>query len=185
MSKHEPRSIEKLEDRLKTILTGQERPFGEAVSAIDVVHDEAWPYTLQTGIDAVIKVVDGKRADVVLMHATMKHGTDRTQVVVHPLVAAYYDRKRTIEALAKELQRADRAADWDRAAAVAEATIQVLDQQIGNQPSATEIPRIETGRLGRARPEVEKRLSESYANTTQHVLSAAATAGAARLAGAV
>ena len=123
---------------------------------------------------------EGERADVVLMHATMSDGRNTQGVLVHPMVAAYYDPKTTMRALETELARADRVADWERAAAVAEAAIQVLDECDGQQPSATELPKIETGRLGRARPELEKRLGEAYRNVTHRLQIAAACAGAAQ-----
>ena len=179
MSNREPRSIAELEAQVKNILTGDQSVFGEAAKALDATVEEARPHNLRHRIETVIKVVEGKRTDVVLMHATMIDGKDNEQVVVHPMVAAYYDRRTTLRHLDTELARADRAADWERAAAVAEAAIQVLEQCDGNQPSATDLPKIETGRLGRARPELEKRLEEAYRNATQNLRLAAACAGAA------
>ena len=78
MNNREPRSIEELEAQVKTILTGHQSAFEEAARALDATVEEARPHKLRHRIETGIKVVEGKGADTVLMHATMSDGPKDT-----------------------------------------------------------------------------------------------------------
>ena len=180
MSDQNPRSIEVLESRLEDILGGDASAFAEGAAQIHKLVEEAEPHRLRHKLDPVIKVVEGKRAEAVLIHAVLENGIDDSRsVIVHPQVAAYYNCTVTLKCLEEELERADRVADWERAAAVAEATIQVFEQQDGDRPSVTGMKGFGTGRLEGARPDLHKRLTQAYANATRHVRDAVEMAAAA------
>ena len=179
MASRTPRSIQDLETQLKQILEGDESAFAEGAGMIDALVAEASPHRLRYRIDSVIKVVEGKQSDIVLMHATMANERETEQVIVDPVVAGYYDRKKTMSRLEEELKRADLAGDWERATAVAEACIQVLEQRASYRQETTDLKGIETGRLERARPDVYKRLREAHSEASRQTRDLIAATAAA------
>ena len=179
MGNRTPRSIQDLETQLKQILGGDESAFAEGAGMIDALVSEAAPHRLRYRIDSVIRVVEGRLKESVLVHATMADARESEQIIVHPVVAGYYDRKKTMSLLEEELKRADMAGDWERATAVAEACIQVLEQRASYRQETTDLKGIDTGRLERARPEVYKRLREAHSEASRQTRNLIAATAAA------